>query len=55
MTRRFKALHPHLFYHVLGQSNPLFSEEICTYGLIQAERDVLQKYVPKVWLEEIET
>jgi hypothetical protein len=40
---------------VLGQTNPLFSEKICTYVLIQPERDVLQEYVSKVWLEEIET
>jgi IS605 OrfB family transposase len=55
LTKRFKALRPHVFYHVSGQSYPLFSKEICVYGLTQAERDVLQKYVPKVWLEETET
>ncbi|GAA3313042.1 hypothetical protein GCM10020331_002250 [Ectobacillus funiculus] len=47
MTKRFKALRPHGFYHVSGQSYPLFNKEICNYGLTQAERDVLQKYVPK--------
>ncbi|GAA3333237.1 hypothetical protein GCM10020331_096510 [Ectobacillus funiculus] len=47
LTRKFKALRPHLFYHVSDQSDPLFSKEICAYGLIQVERDVLQKYVPK--------
>ncbi|MFC6600648.1 hypothetical protein ACFQDF_00465 [Ectobacillus funiculus] len=54
LTRKFKALRPHLFYHVSDQSDPLFSKEICAYGLTQVERDVLQKYVPKVWLEETE-
>ncbi|MFB9760708.1 IS200/IS605 family accessory protein TnpB-related protein [Ectobacillus funiculus] len=54
LTKRFKALRPHGFYHVSGQSYPLFNKEICNYGLTQAERDVLQKYVPKVWLEETE-
>jgi IS605 OrfB family transposase len=55
LTKAFKALRPHVFYHVSGQSYPLFNKEICNYGLTQAERDVLQKYVPKVWLEERES
>ncbi|MFB9759757.1 IS200/IS605 family accessory protein TnpB-related protein, partial [Ectobacillus funiculus] len=54
LTKAFKVLRPHVFYHVSGQSYPLFNKEICNYGLTQAERDVLQKYVPKVWLEERE-
>jgi len=54
LTKVFKALRPYVFYHVSGQCYPLFNKEICNYGLTQAERDILQKYVPKVWLEETE-
>ncbi|WP_129728365.1 IS200/IS605 family accessory protein TnpB-related protein [Ectobacillus funiculus] len=54
LTKAFKALRPHVFYHVSGQSYPLFNKEICNYGLTQVERDSLQKYVPKIWLEERE-
>ncbi len=54
LTKRFKALRTQLFYHVSSQAYPLFSKGICTYGLTRAERDVLQKYVPNVWLEETE-
>ncbi|MFC6603886.1 IS200/IS605 family accessory protein TnpB-related protein [Ectobacillus funiculus] len=54
LTKAFKVLRPHVFYHVSGQSYPLFNKEICNYGLTQAERDSLQKYVP-IWLEERET
>ncbi|GAA3313537.1 hypothetical protein GCM10020331_003890 [Ectobacillus funiculus] len=47
LTKAFSVLRSHLFYHVLGQSYPLFNKEICNDGLTQAERDSLQKYVPK--------
>ncbi|GAA3312456.1 hypothetical protein GCM10020331_000250 [Ectobacillus funiculus] len=47
LTRRFKALRPHLFYHVSDQFDPLFSKEICAYGLTQVERDVFAEVCTK--------